>query len=291
MNLKEFLFNQIVLVRPYSIINIIIISILTAVISTGKLTLKDNNLLLGITIAIFYWICSMYFAEFLHKNIDNRAKLYSNKFAILIYLIFIIFGILFSTTSLFIFAIVLVFVYLYASKSKKHPFTHLLFLFRPAPEIGVIFATTMLYSTTLDTNLICYFIYLIYFISVSRNLIGDIRDTTHDKYTLPKTIGKDKTYLISFIFLVGAGLITIILNAFFALIPIFLISILILNKTNPYALHRIYVTTTGIYLCFLLTAFLNNSLLVTILMFLNFIGYFTYNLVPRESNKDKPIWL
>lgn len=291
MNLRDFLLNQLILIRPYSVINIAIISIITIVLSTGQLNLQDNKSLVAIIIALFYWICSMYFAEFLHKNIDNRKKLYSNKFAILIYLTFIAFCLIFSPTSLVIFLPVLLVVYLYAAKSKKNIFSHLLFLFRPAPEIGLIYAILTLYGVNLGIKEINYFIYIVYLISISRNLIGDVRDIKHDKYTLPKVIGKNKTYLISIIFLIIAGIITIKLNAFFALLPILLISTLITFKTNSYALHRIYITTTGVYFCFLLNTFINNSTLVTSLMFLNFMVYFTYNLVPREANENKPSWI
>jgi hypothetical protein len=290
MNLKDFLFNQFVLIRPYSIINIIIISILTASIGTGQLNLTSPNLILAIILATFYWICSMFFAEFLHKNIDNRKELYSNKFAIFIYLIFITFCLIFLPIGILIFSIVLISVYLYASKSKKGAFTQFLFLFRPAPEIGVIFATVALYSISLTTPNIIYFIFIVYLISISRNLIGDIRDINHDKYTLPKIIGPNKTYLISFVLLLVTSIITIFFNLF-ALLPLLLIGLLIITKTNSYALHRIYVTITGIYFCFFLIGFENSSLLITLLIFFNFLAYFTYNLVPREANKNKPNWL
>jgi len=290
MQIEKLIPHQIVLLRPYSMGNIALVAILTIVFSTGVF-IPELNALIAILLAISYWGCSLYFAEFLHKKVDYREKMYSNHFSIGLYIFFILVSLFFNPHSITIFIVVLFFIWLYASKSKGHRFSHIMFLFRPAPEIGIIYSTAALYQISFFSENLVLLSLIVYLLSISRNLIGDIRDINHDKYTLPVKIGKNNTYLLSLLFGILLVLLTIQIKQNFAILPLIFILILIALRVNAYALHRIYIFASGLYLCFLLASYtINPSLLIGIIL-INFILYFTYNLIPRKINLVQPIWL
>lgn len=272
--------------RPYSIVNIILISIITLFLIDKNATM-DKILLVSITGTLF-WISGIYFLEFLHKQIDGRKKLVQNYYSVLPLVCLFIILLIIKPLSVFFIPLAIISTKLYSLKTHDSKISHLFFLFRPFVEITIILTIYFSYSDFYNVAQIIPYILAVYFLSLSRNLIGDIRDVDFDKYTLPKIIGVNKTYYLSFIFLLFAF---VFLPNIIIQVPLIFTGLLILFKINSYALHRIFILTTTFFLAFYLSTITSEFYLILLLIFLSFILNYTYGITPRKSNVSKPAWL
>ncbi len=277
--------NAFLLARPYSIPNIILVVLATIIIS-GKESL-DFSVLIPIIIGILFWSSSVYLLEFAHKLADGRQEFFSNYFLAIPTILLIILLFFYSPLGILIFALAFLSVWLYSLKVYDLPFSHLMFIFRPFTEIGIIFTIYLMYSNDFSSSFLYVLIGAIYFISLSRNLIGDLRDKNHDKNTLPKKIGEKYTRLVSFL----AGLIALaIIGPNFEVIPIILALILILFKVNYYATHKIYILLTTFYLSLFASRVLGLEIIIILIVLIAIILILSYDFVPRKSNNEKPRW-
>jgi hypothetical protein len=275
------------LTRPYSLGNVLLITALA--VAAGSFQLNVNaRFIIACIVGILFWISCVFLLEFLHLKVDGRKKFFSKYLLLVPVAVLLGIFLILAPSAILLFIASFIAVILYSMKSKNAPLSHFAFIFRPFTEIGIVYSIALIYNyNILDPALLSLSI-LIYFISISRNVIGDIRDVNYDNYTIAKRLGTNITYLLGFIFL----LLLFLANGLnYALIPLILIAILIVIRMHPFALHRIYILCSSFYFALLLISLSGNALLAVILLFISTMLNFTYNVTPRRSNREKPRWL
>ena len=273
--------------RPYSWINVVLIVLLAITLGKGTLML-NTDLILPIIMGLFFWNSCVFLLDFLHKGIDGRSYMFSDWFLIISLVVLILILIFTAPLALPIFLASFGTTLLYGSKAKQSKVSHFMFLFRPFTEIGIIYSVALMQNISVFSSNLFALSIIVYLISVSRNLIGDIRDTNHDKHTLPKVLGPNFTYLTSGIFLFALMLIT---GPTSQILPLLFILILIIFRANSFGLHKLYILCTTFYFALILLQYNTNPIFVLSLVFVGFILYNTYNLIPRQTNNIKPIWV
>jgi hypothetical protein len=249
--LESNLRNIFLLIRPYSLTAIIAIAILTNVFVEQPL--KFNTILLkSILISILIWVSTVFLLEFMHKHTDNRKRIPD---IILCGTIGIVVFLLSSyVTALLLFGVILLCVFVYSLKAKNWLFSPFVFVFRGFVETGVILIILVLNNMPpLSQNYLDKLLLPIFFVTISRNLVGDIRDIERDKYTFPKKFGETATYL---------------------------------KKTNGHSTHFMYIICTLFFLVNYIAVLTKSDLTTNFLLFIGVLFWMTYNEVPRSVNKN-----
>ncbi|MFA5931372.1 MAG: class I SAM-dependent methyltransferase [archaeon] len=117
----------------------------------------------------------------------------------------------------------------------------------------------------------------------SRNLIGDIRDITKDKYTFPNFVGEPLSRLLS---------IALLLPIFFMVnpalaFPLILVIVLIIILKDSYLLHKIYVQATGLFFINFISESLFGNTIISNLAFMVILFSNSYEYTPRDISKNK----
>jgi len=274
------------LTRPYSWINVVMVVILTLAFTKG--VTFDSYLVVSIIVGLLFWNSGVFLHDYLNKDVIGRRTGFPSLSLILPLAILVIILALTAPEAILILLVSLVTVFLYNLKSKKLRISYLLFLFRPFTEIGIIYSVALIEKISIfNPNLLTLSI-IVYLIFVSRNIIGDVRDYENDKYTLPKSFGRNITYLASSVFLI----VLIYINQInYSIIPLLFILVLIYLRVNAYGLHKLYVLCTTFYFSMLLLQLNVNAIFVMVLLFIGFVLYNTYSIIPRKSNKYRPDWV
>lgn len=271
--------KMLIITRPYSWGGIILLGILANVIATKGLVL-NADLTVDVFTALLIWSSSVYILEFFHKKVDSREPVTLLLPAVLIFILVSIMAWKNALTLLFSLLVIIVSVVIYSSKIKKFPLSGFSFMFRGLIEVN-IFLIILFFHSFHDINSIFPVLLAIYFMTNSRNLIGDIRDVEFDKYTFPKKYGVQASYVISTILLLLA-----IFNAynFEVTFPLIAYILVLALSRDAYFLHRIFVVTTIFFYANYILFVLNESIIVVNILFVSIILTFTYSMVPRKSN-------
>lgn len=275
-------FLWIYIARPYSWIGAISIALLANVISTGNLTL-NSALLEDVLITLVSWISAILLLEYLHRDTDKRIRSLSPFIFILIILILIL-AYKNPYTLILLFLAIPVGI-LYASKTRSWFISGFSFMFRGIWEV-YIFLTILFFHHYYNINSVFYIILIIYCLTISRNLVGDMRDVKYDKFTFPNRYGLKASYLISGVLILIP--IFLIKNLVVSLPLIFYLFLLALIR-DSYISHRIFTLTTAFFLINYVAYFLNAYLCLAFIntLFIATLLNFTYNLTPRRANEDR----
>jgi len=149
-------------------------------------------------------------------------------------------------------------------------------MFRGVLEISV-FMSTMLFNMNYNIASYLPLILAIFFLTNSRNLVGDIRDVEFDKYIFTKRYGIRASYMFSVILIV---LSILLLPDILLMFPIVIFMVIIPASRNAYDLHRIFVLSMTFFYANYISLSVGLSLFITNVLLLNF----TYPMVPRKSN-------
>lgn len=270
--------------RPYSYVDIILVSIVAYILAAGSFSL-DLKLFYTIIISILWWM-------FVLLIVERRKNGHINKFSALIPFVPLV--ILVAIKSLMGVVLVLAsvpFLYLYGLKSKNKFFGYISPLTR-AIQTLLLFLIILVVNggpnqTVLENNLDIILAIIIFV--AARNLLGDIRDSDIDKFTLPKTIGVKASYAMVQILIITA--IAIIQNIWISF-PFIVMLVLIPLMHNGGLSHRIYLIASMFFLMNYIIAYLEEPITLLFLTNLSYIGIllnFTYNRVPRTRNLEKGI--
>ena len=274
------------LTRPYSIPNVIFVALIAVALGASGLNFNET-FLVSIIFSISFWIACVFFLDFQHKHDDGREEFLSKANFIIPSAIVIIVGLANNFYIILFFLASLATVKLYSLKSKKIWLSKISFLFRPFTEIGIIYSVALIHNYPLDNQLLFYFSIMVYALTISKNIIADIRDEKYDKHTIAKKIGKTGIYSLSLLFL----LIGIIMSfPKHEVIPLVVTAMLIIFGLNAYALHRTYTLTLSFFYALMLIQLTNDYFLVIMLLFLSTMLNYTYGITPRKSNIEKPSW-
>jgi hypothetical protein len=272
------LINKIILTRPYSWIIIVLLGILANIIA-NKNFIIDANLFFDCFVAILVWFATSSASEFFHRNIDKRGVT-SPKLPIVLFFI-LAFSLIYKNILTIIFLpILIVAVIAYSYKIKNWFLSSFSFLIRGVLEICVILIVLFFHGFYSIVNVLPIII-SVYLLTISRNLIGDIRDVKFDKYTFPKKYGSKTGYIVSSILVI---LSLILIPNIEIMLPMILYLVLLLISRNAYLLHRLSVMTMIFIIANYALFMLNQNLFFTNIIFVGVLLNFTYPLVPRKSN-------
>jgi hypothetical protein len=277
------------LVRPYSLANIIFIVLVTIALAKGQVNLVNPvETLIAIVAGLIFWVACVFLLEFFHKTFDAREDVFSTSYLLLpVALLVIIFAIK-APIAIVFFIFAVLFAKLYSMKVKGYFFSEYVFLCRPMAEILIIFSVcSMLGVDFLSVNILGFCL-AVYFISLSRNIVGDIRDVDFDISTFPKIFGVDLSYALSIIFAIALLIVTGLNDE---IIPIVIIILFLVLRVNAYGLHKIYILFSSFYFAILLVRIDPSMFMIsTLVLMLSALLNFTYNITPRKSNVKKPDW-
>ncbi len=266
-------------IRLYTLINIILISLIPSILTNN---ITPFNLIRDSLFGILFWCAIILSKEILHAKTDGREKI-SFVIPIIIWIITIstififgnIFSILLIPISLITFAI-------YSLKNKDWILSEASFIFRGFLEMCLFLIILNFYQTN-TPNFLSYVSIAVAFLLItnSRNLVGDLRDIKFDKYTFPCTFGEKKSKIISILLLIP---ILFLVNIQISLPIIFLI-ILIALYNNYFEVHKFFVITTGIFIINIISFLIYQNCFLTNTAFFIILFNLTYNFTPRNSNK------
>ncbi len=280
MELKQTLWNSFILIRPYSLMNIVAIVLLTNVFLFNKL-IVGFELFVNILIGLLVWISVVYLLEIFHKKVDHRRSIPLILFLISILSLF--FLIHSNLNAILVLILLLLFDLIYSSKVKDWFLSSFVFIFRGSAEIGLIFILIFLNNQSPLNEKFFPLLLSVYFITISRNLVGDIRDIYRDKFTFPKKFGLNLSYLLSSLFLI---IVIIYLFNPLLIYPLIPVLFTLFLRLDAYFIHSFYVLSTLFFLInylFFLTGF---NWIFFLVLFIGVLFLFTYNLVPRKAEKD-----
>lgn len=270
------LYDLVLLSRPYSVANIIALSLVASIYSRGPIF--DTFTILDVFFSVSLWSGLIYLSEFIQKD-KNRPRIY-----IVLPLIFLL---ICSLIAIFRNYVVLVLIgigvvstILYSTKKMNWVGSPFVFLFRGVVEVAIFFGILFFYPSTP----IPFFTLIlpIYLLTLSRNLIGDIRDADFDKYTLVKKTSQLFAKAVSFFCLsIGIFLTGSLVLSF----PLVVIAIGIVVINNAFFLHKWYVIATTFFFLNLLAGFFGWGAGLLNLGFLLVTLNSTYRMVKRKSNQ------
>lgn len=269
-------------VRPYSWVGVIFIALLANIISSGSL-LYNLILFEDILVALGIWIMSIFLSEYLQRFTDKRIKTVVPFIVMLMVLLLILYFKNPYTIVLLIFGILI--GSLYGLKTKNLFISRFSFLFRGFLEI-LLFLIILFFHYYYDIYFVFSIILIIYFITISRNLIGDIRDISYDQFTFPKKYGVRVSYLVAGTFIVISIFLS---NNLIVSLPLIFYLFLLILIHDAYFLHRFFVLTTLFFFVNYILCILNDnsSIFISNLLFIGVALNFTYDLTPRKSNKPE----
>lgn len=261
--------------RPYSWTGALAIALLTIFFISNKLVL-DWTLAKYVAIFLFGWVSLCLSIEVFQRD---KTK---GKTGLLIFLglffveIFLISSNIFALTAYFLLFISTI---IYSLKAKNFFFSPFVFLLRGVAEIGLISILLLLHNQSPFDQKYFSLIIPIYFITVSRNLVGDVRDSIKDKFTFPKKFGISIAYAVSTLLLIPVFLFVPDLTIFATLVPVI---VMMLLRWNGYFVHSFYVLTTLFFAITYLSVLSGYGALLPLILFLGIVLSFTYDLVPRK---------
>ena len=272
------LLKKIIITRPYSWVCIIFVAILANILSRGALIL-DNVLAFDIITALVAWYVATSMVEYFHGKIDGRG-LTNPMIPIISSIIFAAILIFRNPVTLIFLPIILFADFIYSMKIRKWLLSRFSFMFRGVLEVSV-FLSTMLFNMNYDIIIYTPLILAIFFLTNSRNLIGDIRDVEFDKYIFPKRYGIGASYMFSVALIL---LSILLLPDILLMLPMVLFIAVVPILKNAYSLHRIFVLSMTFFYANYISIVVGLSLFITNMLFVAVILNLTYPVVPRKSN-------
>lgn len=266
--------DQILLSRPYSWGTIFFICVLGNLVSYGffNLTSFFMNLAFGWSV----WIFVNLFTEFFQKDKPIRKINFYLIFSLFIFIIFLLF---FNNPINFIlFLFLLISFFLYSLKNKNIFFGQLSFLFRGNLEFLLFIIILVMNNFNFIGDYWVKVAIFIYLITAARNLVGDLRDISKDRLTLPKIQGVLFTkFIVSSLYFLAFFIMGYVL---FAIIPF----LLILYFKDYLVLHKVLVLLSMFILASLSMIFSLDLIIFWVLLTLPFSCLIkSYDLVPGRS--------
>jgi len=275
--------NLILFTRPYSWINVTLIATLSSVLS--GVDFCSSKFIINLIIGIISWNLGIFFVEYIQRE---RIVTYS------FYLFVLLFAFL-GFTLLILNPIVLIFLFLfifiggvYSLKTKSPIFGETSFLVRGFFEVILFFGIYFLNANIQELSKEIFFIaIMLYLITASRNLIGDIRDQYKDRFTFSVKHGEKLSYLISSLLLLIAIIIS---NSFILSFPLIVILILtFLFYRNPGLIHKISLLACSFFLCnylfFITTRDFYYLVFITDILFIGVLLNLCYDYIQISINK------
>lgn len=278
-----------ILLRPYSLPGLFLLYYLAKVINTSSLVLNFDYLIMFIPV-LFAWVFLTLLLEAMHKHSNREHIPYS--YPIIALIITFSFAVYFNgLLTLLPLLFFVFFTYLYTKKNANKIFGSISFIIRGFTEMILFFFALSIFSNNYLNTLNILLGSVIFLITTSRNLLGDVRDTKFDESTFSVVFGDKLSYVVSILLYCLASFILFILSGSLGIIfPIVLMIALLILIDDGYMFHRLSVLLSTIIISMYILILTGNSTLIILLniIFLSILfNIVFYNLVPRKSNPLK----
>lgn len=280
--IKKYFLN----LRPYSWIDLFLLGFLAKFFTASRFSLETYDLyMVGALLSLWFFFNLALEAK---HNYSYRGKI-SVVPAIIFLLIAIVIGIIVKPYSLIFIGASTLFVLIYLQKNRNALLGNCSSIVRGIISMSYFFFALAIYSSEFTKNAVVLGI-SIFLLSMSRSLIGDIRDIKHNreakKKTFPVTFGtKVSKTLIIISLLIVIILQSLYFNSIAVSLPIILFGIGLTFSRNGYVLHQLMILTTSFFSANMILFFVSENLLLLNILYVGiFLNFIFYPLLKRKSN-------
>lgn len=289
MDLFKVLKNYIILIRAYSIIDVLLLLLCTRMLAViGPLGGVRPTLLhdcVAALITLCLWGVLTLALEAKHKHSYREAIAY--KVPAIFLAVASCAAFFYNPQALVSIFFVGLFTYCYIKKETNAFWGMTSSLWRGLYEVALFLSCWSLYAPlgAISLREICVAI-VIFCFYLSRNLIADVRDVAFDRLTFVVFCGAKKSYLVALSsFIVGTGALLIVIPNVFVVVPAVAISAMLLFHDDGFMLHRLSIMVTSVTFVNVIFFLKGASLLYPNMLFLGIMAnFFFYEKVARPSN-------
>lgn len=267
--------------RPYSWINVVLIGVVANVVATESLSVSSQLLVSG-GLSLLLWFAGSCITEFFRKRYEYRES--GARYLLVVPAVVgvqLVVGVAPLTVAALLFLLGSCVLYGAKTNSKVGRVS---FLFRGLSEVGLFVLIVSIHDVRSLSPLVVEFAAIIYLLTCSRNLVGDLRDVSVDTYTLP-VVSQRLSQVASISLGLGALAVLPELRIMF---PAFVAVCLtgVFGIRNAYHVHRLYVLCTLFFIANYLLSLVGGPLLVSNTVFVGVLLDHTYNYTPRKIAKQ-----
>jgi 4-hydroxybenzoate polyprenyltransferase len=274
--------NYLLLTRPYSWLNIALIAMVAGILGSGEASIDYSNFFDAVY-GILTWIFVLVFSESIQKDVKERV-IPPKVMTLLLFAVLSFISVLRNPISLIFCLTIIPVVYFYSKKTSSEVAGLFSFISRGGIELSIILGVYSMNTGTLEfDNIAVVFLISVYFITMARNLMGDLRDIKFDKNTLPKLIGE----MPSRVLVVSLILFVVFIN--FSVVvgfPLLIMCIILIINSDAYINHKIFILCTTFFLLSYILSYrgIDEIMILFInLTYLSVFFIFTYDRVPRKK--------
>lgn len=275
------LYSGILATRPYSWANAVLIGLGAHLLVVGNLALS-HDLLTTVAVSLTMWVAGLTGLEYFHKKFEYEESVTYHVLP-LPFILLLAISLTQTIKSVVILCVFLIGLLLYSGKVLGY-FAEISFLFRGISEVTLIWLVYSFHGAFVPNTGQLLYIGIIYTLTASRNVIGDIRDREVDDYTL----AVNHPWIAVSVSL-SLGIISIILiSDILVAVPVVTVLLLIAFRgvENAGQSHRIYViATTFLLLNIIIEQQYPSFLFIASIVFVSVLLNFTYWEVPRKQDK------
>jgi len=276
--------KYIILIRAYSIIDVILLLLLARMLAIGSALFSWRDVVIGVGV-IFLWGVLTLSLEAKHNHAYRETICYSVPIIFLVAASSIAY--LFNPQALLFIFFVSLFTYFYIKKETNEFWGMTSSFWRGMCQVAIFFTCWSLYALIglISLREIGVAIIVLCF-HLSRNLIADVRDAEFDRLTLVVFWGRRVSYLIALTcFIVGGTVLFLLFPTIFVIFPVIVISLLLVVYDDGFMLHRLAIMVTSFTFVAIILFLKSANLFYPNLLFLAIVSNFLfYEKVARPSN-------
>ena len=279
-----------VLVRLYSIVDLLLIFLLARALSIGNQIFNYNDIIFG-GLYLLLWLFLTLNLEAKHKH-PYRAVI-SNKIPYTLLFISAIISVYYNIYSLIFITLIWFTTHLYIKKEESKFAGSTSFIIRGVYETSIFLYGVSLFLGLSGITITPFLVSLsIFFMYCSRNLIADVRDVAFDKNTFTVRYGSKISYIVSLIFcFISASILFILFPSLEVVFPILIFIIVLLFYDNGYILHRCSIILTSFTSVNIISYLFSWNLFYINMLFLVCISnLILYDSISRKSNPKETVF-
>lgn len=279
--------NYLVLIRPYSLMDLLLVFLLARVLSITNITFNYNDLIFC-SLYIFLWMFLTLALEAKHRH--PYRKIISNKIPYTILAVSILISGYINIQSLLFIGFIWLSTYLYIKKEESEIMGLTSFLARGLYETSLFLFGVSLFIDLIELSKVQLITGIVLFLLyAARNLIADVRDVDFDENTFTVRFGSKVSYIVSLIFyLISIVLLFRIFSNFWIAFPVIVLAAILLVYDNGYALHRCSIIVTSFTAVNIISTIISPSPINIVYINILFMGVLSnllfYESTPRKSN-------
>lgn len=277
------LIDYLLLLRFYTVPNIVLVAILASVFARGGF-FADYSLLFDVVFALLVWTTMVYLNEIFYKNEEDRLRI-ASVIPVASFIAALAMAAVANYLAIPLLFVALIATLVYRLKPLDWFGSGFVFVGRGFTEFAIFLSVALFNSPALTNEIIVVGI-ILWLITNSRNLIGDLRDMEFDKHTFPNKYGMVLSRIVSIVFMLAAIALT---PALLISLPLMVMIVLVLLHKRVYFIHYAFVLSTGFYLANYLSYQMFSDLFVVNFVYIAVLLSLTYKSVPRKANEGNDI--